>query len=95
MFIPEAQQRALGVGLVVGQRLPLHPAPDVMEPLHLMGDRKPSRRDALRRPIERLGDLAQRTDPVRPLGRGEVTGLGDRRDGVRVSVVVTRSTHCG
>ena len=80
---PRNQNSArLGVRLVVRQRLPLHAAVGVMELVDLERHCAPARGDALQRPIERLGNHAQRAAPVRPLRRRQLLRLLDRRDGI-------------
>ena len=83
LFVAKPEQRGFGIGLVVRQRLPLNAAIGVMELIDVQRHRAPARRDAFRRPIQRLGDDAQRAAPVRPLGRRQHLRFLDRRDGVR------------
>ena len=75
-------QGRFGIRLVVGQRLPFDAAADVVKLVDLECNRTPAGRDALRRATKRLGNLAQRTDPVGPPRRRQLTALFDRRDGV-------------
>ena len=65
LFVAEPQQRRADVRLVVRQRLGVRPDQGVVETTYGKARRRPARRDGLPRLVHRLGDLAQRAEPVR------------------------------
>jgi hypothetical protein len=73
-------QGRLRIRLVVCERLSFDARSRVMKLVDLEGYRTPAGSEALRRSPQRLGDLAERTGPVRPPRRRQLQALFDRCD---------------